>query len=291
MRLRLLMAAAIGLLAAGCIPHDVRIGQEFLPTTQPTAMDYADWSLVLNRAIRSDGVDYAALGSQPEPLVRFLGKLGTVGPTATPPLFERVPDRSAYYINAYNAAVMYGVAAQTKDGAVPTHVSRSPTSGYRFLIDGQWRTPDQIRRLAMAESKGDWRVKLAMCAGRKSDPTPFSRPYIGDVLDFQLQQFAVNGFSNSAVLNVDAGMQYLYLHPAIYRVREQLVAGYQKRTGARNAEILAVLIDMARPNQYPLLNSALGFPVFEAPVNFSVNATSGMKTAEPGLFSRKFLGG
>jgi len=293
MRRRLVIAAGLGWLVTGCIARDVRIGAAYAPTTRPAAMDYTDWSLVLNRALRVGdvkrplpaGVDYLAVGIEPDPLMRFLAKLAVVGPTTRPELFERAADRIAYYINAYNAAVIYGIAAQATDGKIPKDLPRSPTSGYRFLVDGAWRTPDDLRRLAMQESKSDWRVALAMSSGRQSDPRPAPRPFVGDVLEYQLQQFAVNSLSDSTVFFVDAGMQYLYLHPALYHARGRLIDAYQKRTGARNAEILAVLIDMARPDQYPLLNSAVGYPVFESAVNPAVNAASDEKATKPGLFS------
>jgi hypothetical protein len=262
-------------------------------------MDYADWSLVLNRALRAGEVkrplatgevDYLSTGMRPEPLLRYLAKLAVVGPTTRPELFERPADRIAYYINAYNGAVIYGIAAQVKDGAVPKYLPRSPTSDYRYLIDGSWRTPDELRQLAMAESKGDWRVALAMSSGRRSDPRPALRPYVGDVLEYQLQDLAVNSLGNPTVFRVDAGLQQLYLHPALFRERERLVEAYQKRTGARKAEILAVLIDMARPDQYPLMNSAVGYAVFESPVDEAVNAASASKAPEQGLFSKLFGG-
>lgn len=299
MRLRLGLAAGLGLLVAGCIAHDVHIGREFAPATQPATMDYADWSLVLNRSLRMGDtkrpllpgeVDYLSTRMRPEPLLKFLARLAVAGPSTRPELFDRPADRIAYYINAYNAAVMYGIAAQAKDGAVPKLLPRSPTNGYRFMIDGAWRTPDELRRLATAESKGDWRVALAMSTGRRSDPRPAARPFVGDVLEYQLQEFAVDSFGDPAVIRVDAGLQYLCLHPALYRERPRLIESYQKRTGARNAEFLAVLLDMARPDQYPLLNSAVGYAVVESPVNPAVNAASAAKAPEPGLFSKLFGG-
>lgn len=262
-------------------------------------MDYADWSLVLNRVLRvgdskrplaPNEVAYADLGIQPQPLLRFLAKLAVVGPNSTPSIFPRPADRIAYFINAYNAAVIYGVAAQAKNGVVPRHLRRSPTSGFRYLIDGAWRTPDEIRRLAMSEAKGDWRVALAMSNGQKSDPRVSARPYVGDVLEYQLQQFAVGSLSDPAVLYVAAAQQNLYLHPAIYRERTRMIIAYEKRTGAKNAQLLAVLIDMARPDQYPLLNSAIGFAVLEAPTNPEVNAASAAKTPEAGFFTKLFGG-
>lgn len=299
MRRRLGLAAGLGLLVTGCIAHDVRIGQEFAPATQPTAMDYADWSLVLNRVLRIGDtkrtlapgeVAYTEVGSQPEPLLRFLAKLAVVGPETTPTVFPRSEDRIAYYINAYNAAVVYGIAAQAKNGVDPKRPPRSPTDGYRYLIDGNWRTPDEIRRLAMAESKGDWRVALAMSSGRRSDPRLAARPYVGEVLEYQLQQFAVGSLSDPAVLRVDAAQQFLSLHPALFQERGRIVRAYEKRTGAKNAQMLAALIDMARPDQYPLLNSAIGFAVVESPTNPAVNAASASKAPESGLFTKLFGG-
>src|SRR5262249_47742819 len=91
-----------------CMPQNVQIEPRYVPTTRPTSFDYADSSLVLNRAAQPDGVDYAAIIAAPAPLQRFLGKLSVGGPQSTPDLFPRPADRIAYDINAYNAAVMYG---------------------------------------------------------------------------------------------------------------------------------------------------------------------------------------
>jgi hypothetical protein len=129
-----------------------------------------------------------------------------------------------------------------------------------------------------------------MSSGRRSDPRVGSRPYIGDVLQFQLEQLAQNSLSDPAVVWLDMGPQLLYLHPALYRERVRLVAEYERRTGARGAQVLAALIDMARPDQYSLLNSAIGFEARESPVSELTNAASSKPASKRGILSDLFGG-
>jgi hypothetical protein len=280
----------LGLAAGGCIPQTVSIPESAQPTTTPASLDYGPYALVLNRAVESGGVNYDAILADPSPLQRFLATLARVGPTSTPELFRQRSDRVAYWINAHNACVLYAIIGQARAGQVPQNPPRDPATGFRFLVDGRWQTPAELARAALRESEDDWRVAMALCGGRRSDPPIARVPFIGDVLEYQLTRHVVDNLDSPAVLRVDAGMQYLYLHRIICDAQPRLVADYQRRTGARHATILNVLIDMADRDQYPLLNSAVGYPVRPLGTNRTINASVGEPTQSPGLLSR-ILGG
>lgn len=276
------------LLAAGCVPQTIRFKEEGLATTQSGSLDYANYALVLSRAVRPDGIDYAAILADPAPLQYFLARIADVGPTQTPDLFPRPSDRVAYYLNAHNACILYAVIAQARDGSVPEEPPRNLSTGFRFQVDGRLQTPAELARAAIKESDNDWRVGLALCAGRRSDPPLASRPFIGEVLNYQLTKNVDDGLTNHAVLWVDAGMQYLYVNRVLYDARGGLVDAYQKRTGARDATLLNVLIDLASRDRYPLLNSAVGYPIRPLHSNPAANASAAAQTSPPGVFSRLF---
>ncbi len=276
------------LLAAGCVPQTIRFKEEGLATTQSGSLDYANYALVLSRAVRPDGIDYAAILADPAPLQYFLARIADIGPRQTPAMFPRPSDRIAYCINAHNACILYAVIAQARDGRVPEFPPRDLSTGYCFQIDGRLQTPADLARAAIRESDNDWRVRLALCGGRRSDPPLAPRPFIGEVLNYQLTKNVDDGLSNRAVLWVDSGMQYLYVNPIIYNARGQLVSAYEKRTGARDATLLNVLLDLASREQYPLLNSAVGYPIRPLQSNPAVNASAAAQTSPPGVFSRLF---
>ena len=278
------------LLAGACIPQTIRFTDDRSATTRPVALDYGNYALVLSRAVRPEGVDYAAILADPSPLERFLSRVGTIGPHATPELFPRPPDRIAYDINVHNACVVYAVISQARGDKVPRILARDPATGFRFQLDGRLQSPADIGRAAVKESADDWRVAMALCDGRRSDPPLAPRPFIGDVLDYQLTKNIADGLTNPAVLRVDAGMQYLYLNRIIYDAQPRLIAAYQKRTGARDATILSVLLEIASRDEYPLLNSAVGYPVRPIPSDPTLNSAAPPLPGSPSVFSRLFGG-
>lgn len=75
-----------------------------------TSFPHADWSAVLERFVDDRGrVDYAALARDRTTLDRYLSSLEPVSPDSSSALFATRADQLAYWINAYNAAVIAGV--------------------------------------------------------------------------------------------------------------------------------------------------------------------------------------
>ncbi len=98
------------------------------PMTPPMAeeasagVDAHDFAEVLARHVDDEGrVDYAALRAERAPLDRFVAWLAAVGPRTRPELFPTEEDRLAYWINAYNALVLFQVVEReglTSVGAI-----------------------------------------------------------------------------------------------------------------------------------------------------------------------------
>ncbi len=287
-RLTSAILSLLAMLVAGCMPQTIRFKDESSAATKPSSLDYANYALVLSRSVRTDGVDYAAILADPAPLQHFLARIADIGPRTTPDMFPRASDRIAYDINAHNACILLAVIAQARDGRVPEIPPRDLSTGFRFEVDGRLQTPADLARSAMKESDNDWRVGLALCGGRRSDPPLAPRPFIGEVLNYQLTKNVDDGLTTHSVLWVDAGMQNLYVNRVLYDARGRLVDAYQKRTGARDATLLNVLLDLASRDRYPLLNSAVGYPIRPLQSNPTVNASSAAQTSPAGVFSRLF---
>ncbi len=279
----------LALLLAGlsaCIPRSIPLTAQpdAVAATRPAALDTTDFALVLRRAARPDGVDYAAIAGDLAPLDRFLVRLAAVGPTRTPDLFRQREDRLAYWINAYNAAILRIIAAECRPDRLPSRLWPSPEHSVAFVIDGLRRTPAALRRVALRDAGDEWRVRLALCGGRRGDPPLADRPFVPDLLDIQLARQAHAALAAPQVVSIDHTSQRLRLGRELFEWRDRLVADYEARTGAADAAVLNALLDLSPAARRFELNTAIGYRVELLPFDADVN-----HPGEPpprGLFSR-----
>lgn len=115
LRLLLSVTAVIVLASAAWLVFGGRVLRSDVgplgPAVQSEEELYADWAHVLGAHVNASGrVDYAALKAEPEPLSRFVALLRDVGPESRPDLFDNEAKRLAYYLNAYNAFMLFQVS-------------------------------------------------------------------------------------------------------------------------------------------------------------------------------------
>ena len=80
------------------------------PAASAASFSHADWTAVLERFVDDRGrVDFAALDRDRTALDRYLSSLERVSPDSSSALFATRAEQLAYWINAYNAAVVAGV--------------------------------------------------------------------------------------------------------------------------------------------------------------------------------------
>jgi hypothetical protein len=256
-----------------CIPRAIPLSAPAVTaaTTRPAALDTTDFALVLRRAVRPDGVDYAAVAADLAPLDRFLGRLAAVGPTRTPERFLRREDRLAYWINAFNAAILRAVAAELRPGRLPSRLWLSPELAGAFVIDGVRRVPADLRRETLREAGDDWRVRLALCGGRRGDPPLADRPFVPDLLDIQLARQAQAALAAPQIVDIDHARQRLRLGRDLFDLRYRLVADYEARTGAADAAVLNALLDLSPAARRFELNTAIGYRVELLPFDGDLN--------------------
>ena len=79
----------------------------------PVAPDVAAFDGILKSYVLNDGtVRYAALKAGLEPLSRVIGQIAAVSPDSHPRIFPSRSDRLAYWLNTYNALVLWAMAKE-----------------------------------------------------------------------------------------------------------------------------------------------------------------------------------
>ncbi len=175
------------------------------PTTDAGApagqgpMDYGALDAILRAAVRSNGVDYGVVRARVADLSRFHDGLATVGPRATPARFTTSGQRRAYWLNAYNATVLRGIAEAP--AGLRSVQDVSPDFGFfrrrRWRIDGRELTLDQIEHGELLDVFHDPRFHMALNCGARSCPALRASAYDPARVDRQLDEQATR-FVNSA---------------------------------------------------------------------------------------------
>lgn len=144
------------------------------------------WAEVLAAHVDGEGqVDYAALKAGREPLDRFVGVLASVGPESRPDLFPTTPDRLAYYINAYNALVLWNVI-ERDELLVPGEGKVRFFYLTRFPLDGGVVHLHGLENDVVRGEFDEPRIHFALnCASRGCPRLP-AEPFVGEALDLQL---------------------------------------------------------------------------------------------------------
>lgn len=255
-------------LCAGCVPARVEFSGESLgvDTTRRAAwadrVDWSDWGAFLSSAATDQGIDRAGAAAQRRRLHRFLSMLAEIGPQLTPRLFAARDHQLAYYINAYNAAIQFTNDALLANNYLPAWKATMRDTAYSFTIDGRRRTPADLRREAIKLAGDDWRVIFALSDGRAFGPPLWKRPYLGDMLDGQLDDAVRRAIASPRVVVMShTDIKQLKLWWGLYEIRDRMVADYEMRTGAKGAVVLNALLHWADPLRRSELQGAVGYPI------------------------------
>ena len=170
------IALIIGLLCAG-----------FASQSGAETYDYAPLNRVLGRVVNAQGyVDYEAVKTDAD-LQAFVDQLGQISPDTHPALFPSRADSLAFWINAYNACVLAGVA---KAYPISSVTEIAPVFGffkiYQFVVGGRRFTLDQIEHEIIRKRFADPRIHAAINCAAVSCPRLLNKAFMPDELDDQL---------------------------------------------------------------------------------------------------------
>lgn len=239
--------------------------------------DYAWWNGALSRWVHESGVDYGAVRSDEADLRRFVATLERVGPHATPERFTTEPERLAYYINAYNALVLFAVVDNWPiDSVHDVHGWLDPRAGFgffyglRFPLDG-----DEINLYDLENEviRGfiDARIHAAINCASKSCPALMPYAFEPARLDDQLDAVTQGFCSNPPHVRVDDEAQEIQLS-AIFEWYQTDFEEHARRLG-RPATILDFILAFAEPGVAAELERAQSadFEVVFQPYDWALN--------------------
>lgn len=246
----------------------------------PTFYDDRPWATVLRENVRDGLVDYNHLAAHPEPLHTYLQTLASLGPQSTPHLFKNRNDRLCYYINAYNAAVLAAVLHAQIPPSMHTHRTRSLDYRYRVVLEGRSHTLVEVRALAEAQAKGDVRLVFSLCDAAKGSPPLYEQPLRPIGLEETLRLLAQKAMDNPNIVRVDHERQRLLLAVPLFTRRHTFIEFYKRRTGAKEATMLNVVLHLASRVRRQWLNTAVGYPERLIPFDRMLNRWTPSYTTE-----------
>jgi len=248
------------------------------PFDQPPAgFDYGWWNGALGRWVHADGVDYDAVRSESNDLRRFIAMLGRTGPRSTPQRFTSEPERLAYYINAYNALVLFAVADNWPLDTV--HEVRGwldPRPGFgffyglRFPLDGGTTNLYDLEN-GIIRGFADARVHAAINCASKSCPALKPYAFAPMQLDDQLDAVTRDFCSRPQHVRVDAEAEEIQLS-SIFEWYRSDFEEHARRLG-RPATILDFILVFAEPHLAAEVERArtAGFEIAFQPYDWALN--------------------
>ena len=243
----------------------------------PEGFDYQWWNDALGRWVREGGVDYDSVVSEQGDLRRFVATLSVAGPHSTPERFQTEPERLAYYINAYNALVLFAVIDNWPIESV--HDVRGwldPRKGFGFFYGLQMALDGGRTNLYDLENEvirgfKDARIHAAINCASKSCPALASHAYEPVTLDAQLDAVTQLFCSTAPHVRVDEEAEQIQLS-AIFDWYKVDFEEHARRLG-KPATVLGFIEAFATPEVTEALARAQseGFEVVFQPYDWTLN--------------------
>ncbi len=190
---RLLMLFVIAVAGAASLVLMVRYRPVDVPEGERLATyDVAPYRAVLADVVHDGLVDYGRLDAEhAHRLAQYLDAVARCGPTAQPEVFPTRADRLAYFLNAYNALMLW---KWREAGAARAGPGRSVNRFWFFFdvwkVDGAWVSLDALEQSVIRPTFRDPRIHFALVCGAMSCPELLAEPFEGARLDEQLDGLA-----------------------------------------------------------------------------------------------------
>jgi hypothetical protein len=183
----------------------------------PARFSNAAFDVVLQRYVDDRGlVDYAGLAAHRGALDHYYDLVAAYSPDATPPLFPTRTDALAYWINAYNAAVLRTVLQYYPIASVGDVDWWAPDKAGFFVLQhltfgGVTSNLYDLENTILRERYHDPRVHFALNCGSRGCPQLNRYAFSGDVLDVQLDQAARRFVAEARNVRIDHDARRVYL--------------------------------------------------------------------------------
>ena len=232
----------------------------------PARFSNAAFDVVLERYVDDRGlVDYAGLAAHRGALDRYYDLIAAYSPDATPPLFPTRNDALAYWINAYNAAVLRTVLEYYPIASVGDVDWWAPDKAGFFVLQrltfgGVTSNLYDLENTVVRERYRDPRVHFALnCASRGCPHLP-RFAFGGDVLDVQLDQAARRFVAEERNVRID--------HDARRVTLSSIFKWYRADFGD---DLLAYIARYSAPERVAELQRAATYEIEFVPYDWRLN--------------------
>mgnify|MGYP002849127391 CR=1 FL=1 len=220
--MRLILLAVVAWSASGCTT--IKPVDGVRQTAVPTAFSHELLDRVLVTHVNEDGrVDYAALKAAPGDLDAYYLQLSRYSPDSHPDLFPSREARLAYWINAYNAAILKVVIshypiAGVADVMPPAILFFMPEKSGFFLLQrvvfggdatSLYSLENDLIRARFAEP----RIHFALNCASIGCPRLPRRAFTAANLDAELDRETRRFLAEARNLRVDSTARRIYLSP------------------------------------------------------------------------------
>ncbi|MEZ4267191.1 MAG: DUF547 domain-containing protein [Myxococcota bacterium] len=254
----------------------VRAGVAPFPQAAPN-FDHALLDKLLDERVRGGHVDYTALAADSSALRRYVATLEVTGPRTTPGRFPTEAHRTAWTINAYNAAVLLGVVHHWPIRSVhDVRGAVEPKAGFgffwaqRFVLDGE-STHLMGLEGALLRRTRDARIHGALNCASLGCPDLRSAAWSAEDLDARLDEAATRLASEPRHVQVDDAARAIVLS----QIYEWYAADFANDARARGwgVEVLDWVANFAEPDVAQALAQArqAGYVVAYRPYDWGLN--------------------
>ncbi len=267
-----MVAAWVGLAPGGCGPAKRLLYDPQTPLPPiPKEFEDREWATVLRENVKDGLVDYEHLSAHAAPLDRFLEIVAAAGPVSTPELFPSPESRTAYYLNACNAAYLKAALVAGLPPTLHDLGAGEPERVYRLRADRREQGLADLAAAARAERPWDARIELGLCDAALGSPPLFAEPFRGDRLEDQFRRVAREALACPRVVTIDHEHRQLKLAAAIREHEATFIQFYERETASPGGTILASLLHLADGPRREWLNTAVGYAVSGIPFDRRLN--------------------
>ena len=162
-----------------------------LNANDPVAPDVAAFDRILKKYVLDNGtVQYAALKGGLDPLARFVQQIGAVSPDSHPSLFPTRAHKLAYWLNTYNALVLWAMAKEypERKGRLNGLIGRYQFfMRIKFKAGGRDLSLNEIETNATRKQFQEPRIHFAIVCASRGCPWLSRDAFTGERLEEQLE--------------------------------------------------------------------------------------------------------
>ena len=250
------------------------------PRSTPTSAEELEerWDRILSGTVRDGVVDYAVLSERRDALARYVGAVATFGPRTTPDAFAgpgASSVRLAYYVNAYNAFVIFAVLerdVRTSVRDVRGWVEPADGLGFfwalRFELDGERTNLHSLETDVLRGEFSDARVHAALNCASRSCPNMVAHAYHARRLDEEFAEATLR-FTGAPHVVVDDARREVRLS-SIYEWYAEDFAQDARRQGAEPSALSWIALYAEDPSRIARARRQ-GWPVRYVAYDWSLN--------------------